>query len=65
MAKFPIGKGKADEWRLDIVALLAVTGESFIAEHAQAITSSAFGLLPRIMPAPHDLLQARRPASLP
>ena len=57
MAKFPRGKGKADEWRLDIVALLAVTGES--------ITSSAFGLLPRIMPAPHDLLQARRPASLP
>src|SRR5690606_14592436 len=48
--------GKADEWHLDIVDLFAVTGEFFIAEHAQAITSSALGLLPRITPSPHALL---------
>lgn len=47
------------------MALLAVTGESFVAEHAQAITSSALGLLPRLMPAPQALLRPLRPASLP
>ncbi|KAK4123658.1 hypothetical protein N657DRAFT_645241 [Parathielavia appendiculata] len=62
---FPIGRDDSGGWRLDIVALLAVTGESFIGEHAQALTSSKLCLLPRIMPAPHALLQPRRPASLP
>ncbi|KAK4184148.1 hypothetical protein QBC35DRAFT_67156 [Podospora australis] len=62
---FPIGKDESDGWRLDIVALLAVTGESFIGEHALALTSSKLCLLPRLMPAPHCLLQPRRPASLP
>lgn len=63
--QFPIGRDESGGWRLDIVALLAVTGESFIGEHAQALTSSKLCLLPRIMPAPHALLQPRRPASLP
>ncbi|KAK4099972.1 hypothetical protein N658DRAFT_538737 [Parathielavia hyrcaniae] len=62
---FPIGRNESGGWRLDIVALLAVTGESFISEHAQALTPSKLSLLPRIMPAPHALLQPRRPASLP
>jgi hypothetical protein len=64
-AQFPIGQDESGDWRLDIAALLAVTGESFIGEHAQALTSSMLCLLPRIMPAPHALLQPRRPASLP
>lgn len=42
-----------------------MTGESFIAEHAQAITASSLGILPRIMPAPQALLRPLRPASLP
>lgn len=29
------------EWRLDVVTLLAVIGESSMEEHSQAITSSA------------------------
>ncbi|KAK4445585.1 hypothetical protein QBC34DRAFT_472106 [Podospora aff. communis PSN243] len=62
---FPIGQDESGGWRLDIVALLAVTGESFIGEHAQALTSFTLCLLPRIMPAPHALLQPRRPTSLP
>ncbi|KAH6855575.1 hypothetical protein B0I37DRAFT_424138 [Chaetomium sp. MPI-CAGE-AT-0009] len=62
---FPIGRDESGGWRLDIVALLAVTGESFIGEHAQALTSSKLCLPPRIMPAPHALLQPQRPASLP
>ncbi len=65
LPQFPIGQDDSGGWRLDIVALLAVTGESFIGEHAQALTSSKLCLLPRIMPAPHALLQPRRPASLP
>ncbi|KAM7207799.1 hypothetical protein V8F20_001841 [Naviculisporaceae sp. PSN 640] len=65
MGWFPFGPDDNDSWRLDIVALLAVTGESFIGEHAQALTSSKICMLPRIMPAPHALLQLRRPASLP
>ncbi|KAK0611755.1 hypothetical protein B0T14DRAFT_571619 [Immersiella caudata] len=62
---FPICQDESGGWRLDIVALLAVTGDSFIGEHAQALTSSTLCLLPRIMPAPHALLQPRRPTSLP
>ncbi|KAF4337211.1 hypothetical protein FBEOM_8904 [Fusarium beomiforme] len=62
---FPVGRDDGGQWRLDIVALLAVTGEAFIHEHSQAITSSALCMLPRIMPAPQALMQPWRPVSLP
>ncbi|KAI0388553.1 hypothetical protein F5Y17DRAFT_196298 [Xylariaceae sp. FL0594] len=52
-------------WRLDVVTLLAVIGESSIAEHAQTITASVLCLLPRIIPAPQALLKPTRPQRLP
>ncbi|KAI1400002.1 hypothetical protein F4819DRAFT_463086 [Hypoxylon fuscum] len=52
-------------WRLDVVTLLAVIGESSIAEHAQTITASIFCLFPRIIPAPQAFLKPSRPARLP
>ncbi|MBE3045472.1 hypothetical protein IMZ48_23585, partial [Candidatus Bathyarchaeota archaeon] len=42
-----------------------MTFEYFITAHVQAITSSKFCMLPRLMPAPHLLLQSRRPTNLP
>ncbi|TRX89066.1 hypothetical protein FHL15_010085 [Xylaria flabelliformis] len=60
----PDGEGPAG-WRLDVVTLLAVIGESSIAEHAQIITSSVLCLLPRIIPAPQALLKPSRPQRLP
>ncbi|KAI0878636.1 hypothetical protein GGS24DRAFT_442481 [Hypoxylon argillaceum] len=61
--------GPGDEgpsgWRLDVVTLLAVIGESSIAEHAQIITASVLCLLPRIIPAPQALLKPSRPQRLP
>jgi len=58
------GEGPAG-WRLDVVTLLAVIGESSIAEHAQTITASVLCLLPRIIPAPQALLKPSRPQRLP
>lgn len=52
-------------WRLDVVTLLAVIGESSIADHAQAITASMLCLLPRIIPAPQALLKGTRPSRMP
>ncbi|KAI1504762.1 hypothetical protein F5X99DRAFT_370907 [Biscogniauxia marginata] len=52
-------------WRLDVVTLLAVIGESSIAEHAQTITASILCLFPRIIPAPQALLKPSRPTRLP
>ncbi|KAI0450837.1 hypothetical protein F5B21DRAFT_412241 [Xylaria acuta] len=60
----PDGEGPAG-WRLDVVTLLAVIGESSIAEHAQIITASVLCLLPRIVPAPQALLKPSRPQRLP
>ncbi|KAI1814210.1 hypothetical protein GGS20DRAFT_549489 [Poronia punctata] len=60
----PDGEGPAG-WRLDVVTLLAVIGESSIAEHAQTITASVICLLPRIIPAPQALLKPSRPQRLP
>ncbi|GAP88373.2 hypothetical protein SAMD00023353_2900430 [Rosellinia necatrix] len=60
----PDGEGPAG-WRLDVVTLLAVIGESSIAEHAQVITASVLCLLPRIIPAPQALLKPSRPQRLP
>lgn len=52
-------------WRFDIVGLLAIIGESIIADHTQAIRASHFSLFPCIIPAPQALLRTRRPSRLP
>ncbi|KAK7942679.1 uncharacterized protein PG986_011792 [Apiospora aurea] len=52
-------------WRLDVVTLLAVIGESSIGDHAQAITASTVCLLPRIIPAPQAFLKPTRPTRMP
>lgn len=62
---FPQGHHNGKGWRLDIVSLLAVIGESSMEEHSQAITASWIGALPRIMPAPQTLLKPTRPTRLP
>ncbi|TAQ88031.1 hypothetical protein B7494_g3641 [Chlorociboria aeruginascens] len=52
-------------WRLDIVSLLAVIGESSMESHSQAMTASWTCILPRIIPAPQALLKASRPTRMP
>ncbi|KAK5996593.1 hypothetical protein PT974_01930 [Cladobotryum mycophilum] len=54
-----------NDWRLDVVTLLAVIGESSMAEHSQAITASLLCVLPRLIPAPQALLKPSRPTRLP
>ncbi|KAL6404606.1 hypothetical protein AUP68_11428 [Ilyonectria robusta] len=54
-----------DGWRLDVVTLLAVIGESSMAEHSQTITASLLCLLPRLIPAPQALLKPSRPSRMP
>lgn len=54
-----------DDWSLDVVTLLAVIGESSMAEHSQSITASLLCLLPRIIPAPQALLKPSRPSRMP
>ncbi|CUS10356.1 unnamed protein product [Tuber aestivum] len=54
-----------EEWRLDIVSLLAVVGESAMSAHSQPLTASILCLLPRILPAPQALLKPSRPSRLP
>jgi hypothetical protein len=62
---FPVGTNNENGWRLDIVSLLAVIGESSMAEHSQAMTASWLCCLPRIIPAPQVLLKPTRPSRLP
>ena len=63
---FPSGENKNnDGWRLDIVSLLAVIGESSMESHSQALTSSWTCILPRIIPAPQALLKPSRPTRMP
>ncbi|PQE08491.1 hypothetical protein CJF30_00005363 [Rutstroemia sp. NJR-2017a BBW] len=62
---FPVGRESREGWRLDVVSLLAVLGESAMAEHSQAMTSSWFCMLPRIIPAPQVLLKSARPSRMP
>jgi hypothetical protein len=62
---FPVGTNDTSGWRLDIVSLLAVIGESSMAEHAQAMTASWLCVLPRIIPAPQVLLKPTRPTRMP
>lgn len=62
---FPTTTGDTPGWRLDIVSLLAVIGESSLAEHSQAMTASWTCCLPRIIPAPQVLLKPTRPTRMP
>ncbi len=62
---FPVGTNNTPGWRLDIVSLLAVIGESSMAEHAQPMTASWLCVLPRIIPAPQVLLKPTRPTRMP
>lgn len=63
--KAPNDKTASLEWRLDVITLLAVIGESSMAEHSQTITASSLCLLPRILPAPQALLKPSRPQRMP
>ncbi|OAQ58113.1 hypothetical protein VFPPC_11317 [Pochonia chlamydosporia 170] len=45
---FPYGKEQNLGWRFDAISLLAIIGESSVAEHSQLITSSIFCLMPQI-----------------
>ncbi|PKX91470.1 uncharacterized protein P174DRAFT_443463 [Aspergillus novofumigatus IBT 16806] len=66
MVWFPLDVEDGEvSWRFDIVGLLAVVGGSAIEKHAQAITASHFGSLPRLMPAPETMLNTDRPSRLP
>ncbi|PIG85025.1 hypothetical protein AARAC_000653 [Aspergillus arachidicola] len=53
------------KWHFDILILLAVIGSSATQKHMPAITASAFGLFPRLLPAPETLLDTRRLYRLP
>ncbi|KAI9767679.1 MAG: hypothetical protein M1840_005551 [Geoglossum simile] len=66
MGWFPTARDTSGNgWRFDIVGLLAVIGESTIANHAQAITASSLSRYPRLIPAPQTLLKTKRPTRLP
>lgn len=54
-----------NDWRLDVVSLLAVIGESSMSKHAQPLTANWLCLLPRLMPAPQALIRPARPQGLP
>lgn len=62
---FPSGRNSESGWKLDIVSLLAVIGESSMDSHIQVLTSSWYCILPRIIPAPQALLKPTRPTRLP
>ncbi|KAK6823318.1 hypothetical protein RU639_006041 [Aspergillus parasiticus] len=53
------------KWHFDILILLAVIGSSATQKHLPAITASAFGLFPRLLPAPETLLDTSRLYRLP
>ncbi|KAK4180294.1 hypothetical protein QBC36DRAFT_37324 [Triangularia setosa] len=65
LAWFPYGRQDLPGWRFDVITLLAIIGESSVAEHAQTLTASRLCLLPRIIPAPQALLKPARPQRLP
>ncbi|DAA74826.1 TPA_exp: Uncharacterized protein A8136_2244 [Trichophyton benhamiae CBS 112371] len=62
---FPTERFDTAGWRLEGVGLLAVLGESSVADQAQPLTASKLSLLPRLIPAPQALLRATRPVRLP
>ncbi|SZF00830.1 unnamed protein product [Blumeria hordei] len=62
---FPRGRAAEGGWRLDIVSLLAVIGESSMDSHIQVLTSSWYCILPRLLPAPQALLKPTRRTRMP
>ena len=54
-----------DDWRLDLVGLLAIIGESSVSELVQHLTLSHLVFLPRLFPAPHVLIRTSRTPNLP
>lgn len=62
MLEFPSAR---NDWRLDVVSILAVVGESNIKIHVQPLTATLLCLLPRLIPAPQAFLREKRPRTLP
>ncbi len=54
-----------DDLRLDIVGIIAILGEASITRNAQVTSLAWFSVLPRLMPAPHALLEHERKYRLP
>lgn len=65
MAWFPVGRNQTPGWRLDVVSLLAILGESLMACHLQPLSASKLCLLPRLTPAPQSFLRSTRAMRLP
>jgi hypothetical protein len=65
MQWFPVGRDDSDGWRLDVVSLITILGESLMARHIQPLTASWLCLLPRILPAPQSFLGSTRAVRLP
>ncbi|KAB8221608.1 hypothetical protein BDV33DRAFT_230108 [Aspergillus novoparasiticus] len=66
MGWFPTNlDSEESKWHFDILILLAVIGSSATQKHMPAITASAFGLFPRLLPAPETLLDTSRLYRLP
>ncbi|KAL2004483.1 hypothetical protein VTN00DRAFT_3485 [Thermoascus crustaceus] len=65
MEWFPVGRNNTPGWRLDIVSLIAILGESLMARHIQPLSASKLCLLPRITPAPQSFLRSTRALRLP
>ena len=54
-----------DNLRLDIVGIIAILGEASITRNAQVTSLSWWSTIPRLMPAPHALLEHERKYRLP
>ena len=65
MPWFPIGRNDETGWRLDVVSLLAILGESLMSRHVQSLSASKLCLLPRLIPAPQAFLRSSRQVRLP
>lgn len=65
MAWFPVGRHKTPGWKLDVVSLLAILGESLVARHIQPLSASKLCLLPRLIPAPQSFLKSAQAERLP
>ena len=62
---FPVGRDNTDGWRLDVVGILAILGESLMASHIQPLSASILCMLPRLLPAPQSFLKYTRESKLP
>lgn len=65
MTWFPVGRDETSGWRLDVVSLLAILGESLMVYHIQPLSASMLCLLPRLIPAPQTFLRTARAPRLP